>query len=220
MPSSIVTIDGPAASGKSTVARRVASALGYIYVDSGALYRGITWKALQAGVDTSDRRKVVQLMERTAMDFAVEKGRVCMRIDGVDPGAELRTDAVNEYVSDVAANPEVRAEVVKRLRDMKRFGTIVMEGRDIGSVVFPHAGHKFYLDADPAERARRRHSELAGKRSLNVEVGRVLDSLRRRDARDSGRETAPLTVPPGAVAVDTTRMSIDEVVDFIVRSVG
>jgi cytidylate kinase len=219
MPNKVIAIDGPSASGKSTVARKVAAGLGYQYVDSGALYRGIAWKAAGMGCDPAKSADVVVAMERMQIDFFVESGAVRYRIDGVEPRAEIRTERVSEQVSWVAAIPEVRAQVTKWLREMTRFGDLVMEGRDIGTVVFPDADAKFYLDASPEERARRRHAELkpAGE---DADVNRVMDSLKTRDQRDSGRKTAPLKLSPDARVVDTTGLSIDQVVEQILRLLG
>jgi CMP/dCMP kinase len=217
-PTIIVAIDGPSASGKSTVSKRVAIELGVTYVDSGALYRGMTWKCVRAGVDARETERVIELMNRLNIEFYVEKKVLLFTIDEEDPGIQLRSELVRETVSDVAAIPEVRSFMVNHLRELARFGHIVMEGRDIGTVVFPTTPHKFYLDADPEERARRRFEELIqmeGVRSVNE----VLASLARRDRKDSTRKTAPLQIALGARAINTTSMTIDEVVARIVAEV-
>jgi len=214
MSSRVIAIDGPSASGKSTVARKVAAALGFRYVDSGALYRGIAWQAVEWGCDTGKPEVVVAAMGRMEVKFFEEAGAVRYRIGGYEPRAEIRSEHVSAHVSLVAAIPEVRTQVTAWLRDMASFGNLVMEGRDIGTVVFPEAESKFYLDASPEERARRRHAELtpAGETS---DVGKVMASLTDRDRRDSGRQTAPLKLAPDAQVVDTTGLSIDGVVDVI-----
>jgi cytidylate kinase len=216
MPAKVIAIDGPSASGKSTVARKVAAGLGCLYVDSGALYRGIAWKAAGMGCDPAKAADVVAAMGRMNVEFFVEAGAVRYRIDGVEPRAEIRTERVSEQVSWVAAVPEVRTQVTQWLRDMARFGDLVMEGRDIGTVVFPGADAKFYLDASAEERARRRHAELkpAGE---TKDVTGVMDALNTRDQRDSGRKTAPLKLAPDAQVVDTTGLSIDQVVEQILH---
>jgi len=216
MPNKVIAIDGPSASGKSTVARKVAAGLGYQYVDSGALYRGIAWRASGMGADVAVAADVVAAMKKMAVVFFVEAGAVRYRIDGVEPRAEIRTERVSEQVSLVAAIPEVRAQVTQWLREMTEFGNLVMEGRDIGTVVFPGAKAKFYLDASAEERARRRHAELnpAGE---TADVGRVMNSLKNRDQRDSGRKTAPLKLADDAQVVDTTGLSIDQVVEAILK---
>lgn len=218
MSSFIVAIDGPAASGKSTVSRKVAALLHGAHVDSGSLYRGLTWKCLQAGVSCRDEEAVVRIMRALRMDFFLDGGSVRFTIDGEDPGAGIRSEAVGEKVSAVAAMPRVRAWIVERLRDMSRFGSLVVEGRDIGTVVFPDTPFKFFLDADPGERARRRLGDLATGTGASS-FSRVKTSLLRRDALDSGRATAPLARAADARVIDTTGLSIDEVVAVIVNTV-
>ncbi len=213
----IVAVDGPSASGKSTVSRGVARRLGYRYADSGALYRGVAWKALHEDLGSPDQ--VVRRMEEMEWDFTVEEGAVVFSIDGEHPGLQLRSTVVSEKVSSVARIPEVRHQIVAMLRDMTRFGDLVMEGRDIGSVVFPDTPYKYFLDANPAERARRRAVEIADMEGHRNE-GEVLESLRRRDEADRGRETAPLQVPLGAREVDTTAMTLDEVIAFIAEDLA
>ena len=215
---STVAIDGPSASGKSTVARRVAQELKFAYVDSGALYRGLTWKALREGLDMMRPEAVVELPTRSRLDFFMQHTSVRFAIDGEEPGDQLRSEPVRERVSDVAAIPEVRAYLVRHLRQTTRFGSLVMEGRDIGTVVFPDSPHKFYLDADPAERARRRHKELESK-ERDSDVDKVLNSLRRRDMKDSTRKAAPLQIALGAQVIDSTGLSIEQVVQVIVARV-
>jgi len=215
----LVAIDGPAASGKSTVARGVAKALNAIYVDSGSFYRGVTWWVIRAGILPGDTAGVIRGLgilqfEKYLLDQAVR-----YRVDGEDPGAAIRGEAVAERVSEIAAIPEVRNQVNLWLRETRELGSIVMEGRDIGSVVFPDTPHKFYLDADPAERARRRHAESIARQE-GRDVAQVLESLRRRDTRDSGRAEAPLKVAPGAQVIDTTTLTIDEVIQTIVGRVN
>ncbi len=211
----IVSIDGPSASGKSTVAKRVARELGFFYVDSGSLYRGITWKTLNDGSAAANAGVVAVALAESGIEFTSDNDAVCFTIDGVDPGAELRSEAVRENVSEVAAIPEVRTAVLEWLRAMPAIGNLVVEGRDIGSAVFPDIELKFYLDASPEERARRRHADIVG-RNEQVDLASVQDSLGRRDRSDSGRKMAPLKIPDGAIVVDTTGMSIDQVVAAIV----
>jgi cytidylate kinase len=218
--SSVITvaIDGPSASGKSTVARRVAHELRFAYVDSGALYRGMTWKALRDGLDLGRPEALAELTTRIKLEFFLRQGAVFFAIDGDEPGDQLRSEPVRERVSDVAAVPEVRAFLVRHLRNTTRFGHVVMEGRDIGTVVFPDSPYKFYLDADPAERARRRHRELA-QRESDSDVDKVLKSLSRRDMKDATRKTAPLQIALGAHVIDSTTMNIEQVVRMIVATV-
>ena len=213
-----VAIDGPSASGKSTVSREVADQLRFVYVDSGSLYRAITWKASREGVDPHTPSEVVALISRIKVDSRLDNRAVRFTVDGEEPGNELMSQPVVDRVSDIAANPEVRRFVVDRLRETVKFGNLVMEGRDIGTVVFPNAAFKFYLDADPEERAKRRHREMS-KNAVAGELTEVRDSLELRDLKDTTRKTAPLQVAPRANVVNTTSMSIDEVAQGIVRNI-
>lgn len=213
----VIAIDGPAASGKSTVAQRVARALGYLYVDSGSLYRAVTWKVLEDGVAGDNAAEVNRTLEGCRFDFFAGDCRVGFRLNGRELTHELRTDAINRQVSPVAAQPEVRRRVVAWLRDLIRFGPLVMEGRDIGTAVFPASPHKFYLDASPEERARRRHREMAAEGEGAGAVESVGQSLERRDRIDSTRKKDPLRMAPDAVVIDSTGLSVDEVVERILE---
>ena len=213
-----VAIDGPSASGKSTVARRVAEELHFVYVDSGALYRGVTWKALREGVDVQQSEQVVDLIQRVTVEYFLRDQCAYFTIDGEDPSTQVRSEPVRERVSDVAAIPEVRAHLVRLLRETTRFGSVVMEGRDIGTVVFPDSPFKFCLDAHPEERARRRSKELE-RMEGESDVAKVMTSLQRRDQKDSMRKTAPLQIALGAKVIDSTTMQIDDVVQMIVNRV-
>ncbi len=215
----VVAIDGPSASGKSTVSREAARKLQVMYVDSGAMYRGMTWKAVREGVDVTDADAVIELMASTEWEFFIEDLVLKFTIDGEDPTDHLRSEPVRERVANIAVIPEVRVFMVDRLRETAEFGPLVMEGRDIGSVVFPDARFKYYLDADPEERARRRALELQETEGSG-DVEQVLSSLARRDKIDSTRKTAPLQIPLGAKVINTTGMTIDEVVDLIVSEVN
>ena len=213
-----IAIDGPSASGKSSVSRGVASKLGFIYVDSGALYRGVTWQAIRKGVDVTDAVAVLKSMHDAAWDFFVKDGAAVFSIDGDVPVQELREKDVREAVANVAAVPEVRAFVVESLRMLESFGFLVMEGRDIGTVVFPDSPYKFYLDADPKERAMRRYRELVAS-GEDEKAHEVMESLKKRDQLDSTRKVDPLVVASGAQVIDSTSMTLDEVIEFVVTSV-
>ena len=214
--SRVIAIDGPSASGKSTVARKVAGRLGWIYVDSGSLYRGITWLAIKSGTDTGKAGAVDKLVEGMEFSFSVGNGGVCFRINGKDPGEAIRSAEVNALVSVVAAVPSVRRKVVSSLKSLVRFGDLVMEGRDIGTAVFPGAAHKFYLDASIEERARRRNAE-AGSGEGVEETGKQLAC---RDAIDSRRQMDPLRKAEGAVVIDSTGIDAEGVADLIVEHLG
>ena len=152
--SNVICVDGPAASGKSTVGKLVAKRTGYLYVDSGALYRIVTWLALEAGIDTSSPESVAEFVRRVRVDFATRDGRVAYEVRGEELGDRIRTPEINSHVSPVSAVPEVRVLVTGWLRGMRSLGNLVVEGRDIGSVVFPDSSNRFYLDAEPEERSR------------------------------------------------------------------
>ncbi|MGA0367998.1 MAG: (d)CMP kinase, partial [Kiritimatiellia bacterium] len=214
----VIAIDGPSASGKSTVAKSVARKMGMLYVDSGAMYRGMTWKVLQAGKDPQSEPDVIQLLYSSSWDFQVKESAIGFTIDGVDPGEAIRQEDVRENVSYVARIPEVRRFIVDQIRSMRALGPLVVEGRDIGSVIFPESPYKFYLDADPVERARRRSAELEITES-NTSVEAVQESLAKRDHLDSTRKTDPLQIAEGAHVVDSTHLNLEEVVDQIIARI-
>jgi cytidylate kinase len=217
MPRSmIVTIDGPAGTGKSTVAQAVAARLGAAFLDTGAMYRAIGLAAMRAGVNLEDTSAVGKVAERVnvGFDFSTTPPRVLL--DGEPIGELIRTPEVTKAASAVAAAPAVRVVLV---REQQRIGrewpNLVTEGRDQGTVVFPQADVKFYLDAAPEERARRRVEQLRA-RGQNAEFEEVLKEIVARDQRDAGRAMGPLKVPDGAIVVDTTGLSPEEVIDLLV----
>ncbi len=200
----VIAIDGPAGSGKSTVARRLANHLGLDYLDTGAMYRAVTFAALRRGIDPADRGPVAVLARAVDLDVTTEH----VRVDGVDATIEIRGPEVSRAVSLVAANPEVRTELVRRQREWTHDrGGGVLEGRDIGTVVFPDAVLKVYLTARPDVRAERRAAEVA---DLDYET--VAADMARRDALDQGREADPLRQADDAIELDTSDMTIDEIV--------
>lgn len=200
-----IAIDGPAASGKSTLARKLAKRLGLVMVNSGAMYRAVTWKALQENIDPTDSAAVVALLDRISIDCGDNGVTSTIAIDGVDPGEALRAAEINSNVSAIAAIPEVRKLLVDLQRNYLAHTSIIMEGRDIGSVVFPDTPFKIYVDADEAVRSARRSH-----------VGEV-DSVAKRDAADSEREHAPLIVADGAVVLDTSHHTIESGVDAAIE---
>lgn len=209
-----VAIDGPAGAGKSTVARRVADSLGYTYVDTGAMYRAVAWAVLNAGVVPDDAEEVCALAER--LDLRLEPGRVW--VDGQDVSGLIRTPEVSNLTSPLSALPCVRARLTALQKEMGRRGGVVMEGRDIGTVVLPEAEVKVFLVASLAERARRRREELqtSGVTLAEAELQRDIAA---RDARDAGRETAPMVPAPDAVVLDSDSLSVDAVVARILALV-
>ena len=206
----VIAIDGPVGAGKSTVARRLAEALEYIYIDSGAMYRAIGWKAVQAGVDIRDHRRVAPLAAATEIRMVASPSGPRVLVDGQDVTKDLRTAAMDEASSVVSTYPEVRERLVALQREIARDGGIVMDGRDIGTTVFPHADVKFYLDADLAVRAARRLEDLR-KRGSVADFDVVHADVLRRDARDRGREASPLVVAADAVSIDSTSLTVEEI---------
>ncbi len=206
----VVAIDGPAGSGKSTVARRLAEALDLEYLDTGAMYRSVTFAALAHGIDPDDEEKVAALARQITIELRPDGGVV---VDGVDATTQIRGPEVSRSVSTVAANQAVRTELVSQQREWaRRRGGGVLEGRDIGSVVFPQADLKVYLTADPEIRAARRAREVT-----DLDYDSVAADLARRDAYDSQRRHDPLRQADDALIVDTTGMTIDDVVAMLVQ---
>lgn len=212
----LVAIDGPAASGKSTTARLVAERLGFRFLDTGAMYRALTWKVLAAGVDPADAAAVAALVEGVKLELVPGTPEDRLRVDGEDVTERIREPDVTRAVSLVASVPAVRRALVRLQREVARAGPCVVEGRDIGTVVFPDAPVKIFLVASLEERARRRRQEL-GDRSPSVED--LAEEIRRRDAMDEGREDSPLRRAADAIEVDTTGLTVDEVVERIYRVV-
>ena len=200
----VIAIDGPAASGKSSVARDLAVRLGFVYVNSGAIYRAITWHALGHGIDPGDAEGIAKLVETSAIDCKIVNRASRILIDRVDPTKYLRDAQVNREVSRVSAIPRVRRVVDEKLRDCARDYDLVVEGRDIGSVVFPDTLYKFYIDASPDVRMRRRAAE--GER----------DQIALRDQADSSRPAAPLIIAEDALVIDSSHLTIDGVVGEII----
>ena len=200
----VIAIDGPAASGKSSVARELARRFGFVYVNSGAMYRGVTWFVLQNKIDPGDAGRIVDLVEAATIKCELSGTELRIRIDGIDPTPHLRDDNVNKEVSRVSTVPRVREILVSHMRACAREHDLVTEGRDIGSVVFPDTPFKFYIDASPEVRARRRAAQ--GEQ----------DAIIHRDKADSSRAASPLVIAKDAEVIDTSHMTIDQVADEIV----
>ena len=208
----VIAIDGPAGSGKSTVAKALAARLGLEYLDTGAMYRAVTFAVLRRGVDPTEVGRVARIASDVSM--TVEANSVV--VDGVDATIEIRGPEVSRAVSIVAANPEVRRELVRRQREwVAARGGGVLEGRDIGTVVFPEAELKVYLTADPAVRAERRSKEVT-----DLDYATVAADMARRDALDSGRDTSPLAQADDALHLDTTDLSVDEIIDVLATRIS
>ncbi len=200
----VIAIDGPAASGKSSVARALARRIGWLYVNSGAMYRAVTWLAVSHGVPCDDAGKVLGLLDTTDFSCGMRDGESTILLDGADPDLHLTEPAVNANVSAIASIPEVRRILVEKQRTFAEANDIVMEGRDIGSVVFPETPYKFYIDASPEVRARRRASQG------------LADTIAARDKIDTTRRTSPLVIAEDAHVVDSSNLTIDGVVGEIV----
>jgi len=212
----VIAIDGPAGAGKGTVSRLVAQRLGFLYVDTGAMYRALTLKALRLKVPMDCPARLIEMARQTRIELIPDTGGCRVLLDGEDVSEEIRSEDVSRWSHAVSCIREVREVLWKLQREERERHDLVMEGRDIGSVVFPDADLKVYLDADVAERARRRYLQLRQK-GMPARLEDVRRELVERDRRDSERETAPLVRLPDAVYIDSTRMSIDEEVDLIVR---
>ncbi|HHV75909.1 MAG TPA: (d)CMP kinase [Syntrophothermus lipocalidus] len=214
-----IAIDGPAGAGKSTLARRIAERLGILYVDTGAMYRALTWKALANKVNLKDKAELRNLAVRTDITLAYNMGQVRVFCDGTEVTDEIRSPEVSRWVPVVAADEEVRAIMVEKQQAIAREQSVVMDGRDIGLCVLPDADYKFYLTASLEERARRRAKELV-KKGYKVNFQEVKEEIRERDKLDTERLVGPLTVLPDSIVIDTSDMSPDEVVSRVLSLIG
>ena len=215
----IIAIDGPAGSGKSTIAKLIAKDIGLVYLDTGAMYRLVTLKALNEGIlgngKLSDLGKIKKLLDNLNIDIK-ENG---FYLDDVDVSEEIRKPIISENVSDIAAIREVREKMVDLQRKFSKSKNVILDGRDIGTVVFPNADLKIFLVADAKERAKRRYKELVEK-GENVEIEEIYENILKRDKIDSTRKESPLKKAKDAVEVDTTSKSIEEVKNEILRMVN
>jgi cytidylate kinase len=211
----IVAIDGPAGAGKSTVARAVARRLGVAYLDTGAMYRALTWLALERGVSPSDEPALIGLARANPIEIEPTDDGDRVRVVGRDVTAQIRTPEVASRVSEVSAHAGVRAEVVAAQQALLSQGSWVSDGRDVGTVVCPHADLKVFLTASLQERARRRRADLRA-RGVTMEEATVLEDVRRRDHADSTRSASPLRIAQGAVVIDSSELDADAVADLIV----
>ena len=203
-PHIVIAIDGPAASGKSTVARALAKRLGFYFVNTGAMYRAVTWFVLKQGIDPHDTAKVIELMDSRTFEAGLNGGNSTTLINGMDPTPHLSEPEVNQNVSTIAGISEVRELLVEKQRQYLNHNDLVMEGRDIGSVVFPETPYKFYIDASPEVRAQRRARE--GFR----------DEIVARDRLDSSRKASPLVISQDAFVIDSSDLGIEEVVQAVI----
>lgn len=216
----IVAIDGPSGAGKSSAARAVARRFGVPYLETGAMYRAVAVKALDEGIDPDDAAAVAALVPRLDVTLELDAvgGRYEVRLDGRDPGSRLRSAEVAEASSRLSVHPDVRSALVERQREAARRQGAVVEGRDIGTVVFPETPFKFFLVAAPEVRAERRRRQLS-ERGEAPPLAAIEEAQRTRDARDAGREASPLRPHAASVLVDTSRLTLEEVVEHLVQEI-
>lgn len=211
-----IAIDGPAGAGKSTVAKKIAEKLNINYIDTGAMYRALTLKLLMNNIDINNKASVVNILKDTSIDF--NKGHIFLDNKIVDK--QIRNNSINKNVSNVAKIKEVRDALVKIQREIANNKSVIMDGRDIGTIVLPDANYKFYITASVDERAKRRYKELIEKGEKNITLDKIKEEIIKRDKIDSTREFAPLVQSNDAIEIDTTNMDIDETVQFILSIIN
>jgi len=214
----IIAIDGPSGTGKSTVSKLLAKKLGYTYIDTGAMYRTAALFSLEAGINLANGRAAAELCKTLSFSFQIKNDEVLVTCNGRDVTDAIRTHDMGMHASDVSKNPMVREALVKLQRDMGKIHNAILEGRDIGTVVFPHADVKFYLNATLEERARRRYKELI-KKGERVSLEEVKEAIRKRDLNDSTRETSPLKPAEDAIIIDTTGETISTVIEKLLKHI-
>lgn len=215
----VIAVDGPSGAGKSTAARLLAERLRYIYIDTGAMYRAVGWKVKREGIDPADEAKLAALCNRTEVTIKKDNSDPRFFVDGIDVSGEIRTPEMGMTASAVSKSPAVRGRLLTLQRELGRHGGVVMDGRDIGTVVFPDADVKFYLDASADERGKRRCLELRAK-GMDVDCAQITREIEERDRQDSGRTLAPLKKADDALLIDSSAMSIDDVLDRMLSEIG
>ena len=215
----VIAIDGPSGAGKSSVSRIVGKKLGFLHVDSGALYRIMTWQALVRKVDTDNPEAVAAFAPTVEIECRPENGAIAYYVGGEPPGERIRTPEINAHASQVATVKQVRDKITALLRDLTRFGDLVVEGRDIMTAVFPDSPARFYLTASAEARARRRQKEEVEKGIANQSAETVKASLLARDAIDSTRKYAPLRKADGAIEIDSSDLTLEQVVDIVLEKI-
>jgi cytidylate kinase len=211
----IIAIDGPAGSGKSTTAKEVAKRLGFLYVDTGSMYRAVTLAAIRNKVTPSNEKEVVNIAKQSVIDFKLNAGEVSTFLNGEDVSEEIRSSKVSKFVSPISAIPGVREVLVEQQRKIGSKNDVVMEGRDIGTFVFPDADFKFYLDADIKERTKRRSKDYR-RVGQSLELSEIERELRERDRIDSSRAYSPLKKANDAIVIDTTNLRFEDQVEKII----
>lgn len=214
----VIAVDGPSGAGKSSVSRIVGERLGFLHVDSGALYRIMTWQCLEEKVDTTDPAAIAAFAQQVEIECRPEAGRIAYYVKGEEPGNRIRTPEINAHASQVATVKEVRDRVTAILRGMTQYGDLVIEGRDITTAVFPDTPARFYLTASAEARARRRQKEEVEKGIANQSAEEVKKSLLARDAIDSTRQYAPLKKADGAIEIDSSDLTLEQVVETVMNA--
>lgn len=215
----VVALDGPAGSGKGTVTREVAKKMNLINIDTGAMYRSVTLLMIRQNIKLEDEEKIKEILDKIDIKFGIENGEQKVYLNGEDVSLLIRTKEVNEFVSPVSTIKIVRERLADMQREMSKAIDVIMEGRDIGTNVFPNADVKIYLDATPEERAKRRFKQNEEK-GIQIPYEEILESVKNRDYIDSHREIAPLKQAEDAIYIDSTNMSIDEVVEEIISIIN
>jgi len=213
----IIAIDGPAGSGKSTVAKIVADKLNFRYIDTGSMYRSVAWKSLQKNAALKDEDAVADIASKVKIELIPGKKGQLVFVDGENITDQLKVEEISRGAAIVAAQPMIREIMTNKQRKLGLEGKVVMDGRDIGTVVFPKADKKFFLDADPKERGRRRFIELKEKNINNADLPTIIEQVVQRDHEDRSRKIAPLKQAKDAMLIDTTHLSIDQVVEEIIK---
>lgn len=211
----IVAIDGPSGAGKSTVAKLLARKLNYMYIDTGAMYRAVALQAKRDSVNINDSAALNRLCDNVKLEFIPDNGGLRTILNGEDVSEAIRTPEMSMAASDISAKKEVREALLVLQRRMGESGGVVLEGRDVGTVIFPNAGAKFFLDASLEERGRRRYKELAAK-GMDITLEQTIEDVRKRDINDSSRDIAPLKKADDAILVDSTGLSVEEVVEKMI----
>ncbi|MGR3220561.1 MAG: (d)CMP kinase [Candidatus Anammoxibacter sp.] len=215
----IIAVDGPAGSGKSTVSKMLAKRLGFKYIDTGAIYRAVTLKVIQNGSDLDDEEKICQLIDETTIELNETNGNFRVLLDSVDVTKDIRSTDVTSKIFYISNKASIRAKLIDYQRSCADGVGAVVEGRDIGTVIFPDAANKFFLDADADERAKRRFLEVKDQ-NASAKLTDVYDNIKKRDESDSTRKVAPLKPADDAIKIDTTNMTLEEVVDNILKILG
>ena len=215
----IIAIDGPAGSGKSTVAKLVAKRLNYRYIDTGAMYRAVAWTAQKKSLSLADETAMAEIAVSLKIEFVPDADGQSVLVDGENATAHLKNETVGRGAATVAAQKSVREVLVAKQRQIGKAGNVVMDGRDIGTVVFPQADKKFFFVADADERGRRRYEELKSK-NPGLDLQNIIEEIRQRDHEDRNRKISPLVRAKDALEVDTTQLNIEEVTDHVFKNIN